>query len=101
MKNIVAFLQTLNTDNDPSNGILIETSTVEAISINSIDFTKPIYMILGEIVAEVNLANDSNLSVVYADTAAEHLAKSIGEEYQGNDSVFEQFITNFENQSKN
>lgn len=98
VKNIAAFLQTLDADNDPSNGILIETATVEAISISSIDFTQPIIKILGEIVAEVNLANETNLSVVYPETAAEHLAGTLGEPYQADDPIFGEFIPYLENQ---
>jgi hypothetical protein len=92
VKNIAAFLQTLDSDNDSSNGILIETATVEAISVDNIDFTQSIISILGEIVAEVNMANDTNLSVVYPETAAEHLAGTLGETYEIDDPVFNNFI---------
>ena len=92
VKNIAALLQTLDSDNDPSNGILIETATVEAIEVTDIDFTQSIISVLGEIVAQVNLANDTNLSVVYPETAADHLASTMGEAYEVDDPVFNIFI---------
>lgn len=98
VKNIAAFLQSLDSDNDPSNGILIETATVDAINFDSIDFTQSIIKILGEIIAEVNLANDTNLEVVYPETAAEHLAETLGETYEAEDPVFNDFIPYLENQ---
>ena len=50
VQNIAAFLQTLDSDGDSSNGILIESATAESISLIEIDFTKPIIQILGEVV---------------------------------------------------
>lgn len=97
VKNIAAFLQTLDSDSDPSNGILIESTTVEAISIGEINFSEPIIQILGEIVAEVNLKNDSNLSVVYPENAVEHLAENLDQDYQAN-PFLNNFISYLENQ---
>lgn len=97
VKNIAAFLQSLDSDNDPTNGIDISEATINAISFTSIDFTKPIEKTLGEIIAEVNLVNESNLQVVYPEIAALHLAESIGEEYEIQDYTFLKFIPTIEN----
>ena len=53
VQNIAAFLQTLDEDGDPENGIIIDQEVVEAISLSEIDFTKNIIQILGEIALEV------------------------------------------------
>ncbi|HSP11965.1 MAG TPA: hypothetical protein VLO29_05505 [Salegentibacter sp.] len=94
--NIAAFLQTLDSDNDPSNGITIEAATVDAISTGSIDFTASIIEILGEITAEVNLATGSNLVPVYPQDAAVHLAETLEEEFVADDWVFMYFIPTIE-----
>ena len=96
VKNIAAFLQSLDSDNNPENGIQISQATVAAIRISSIDFTQPIEKILGEIIAEVNLANDSNLQVVYPEKAATHLATSLGMDYAAEDSPFLTFTPTIE-----
>lgn len=96
VKNIAAFLQTLDSDNDASNGISINQETVAAISVNAIDFTKPIEGILGEIVAEVNLANDTFLEVVYPEEATVHLAATTGDAYVPIIDVFNTFIPTLE-----
>ena len=90
--NIAAFLQTLDSDNDPSNGISIEPAVVDAISTSSIDFTGSIIEILGEITAEVNLATGANLVPVYPQEAAAHLAETLDEEFEAEDWVFNYFI---------
>lgn len=90
--NIAAFLQTLDSDNDPSNGITIEAAVVEAISVTNINFTNSIIQILGEIVAEVNMATGADLVPVYPQEAAVHLAETLGEEFEANDWVFSYFI---------
>lgn len=90
--NIASFLQTLDSDNDPSNGITIEAAVADAISTSSIDFTSSIIEILGEITAEVNLATGKNLVPVYPQDAAEHLAETLEEEFVADDWVFKYFI---------
>lgn len=97
VKNIAAFLQSLDSDNDPSNGIDINEATVNAISFTSIDFSQPIEKTLGEIIAEVNLTNESNLKVIYPEIAALHLAESLGEEYEIQNLVFLRFTPTIEN----
>lgn len=96
VKNIAAFLQSLDSDKDPENGIQISRATVAAIKVSSIDFTRPIEKILGEVIAEVNLANDSNLQVVYPERAATHLATSLGIDYVPEESPFLTFIPTIE-----
>ena len=90
--NIAAFLQTLDSDNDPSNGIMIEASVAEAIPVTQIDFNQSITELLGSIVVAVNEATGSNLVPVYPATAAEHLAESLGETFEAEDLTFEYFI---------
>ncbi|MCB7482068.1 hypothetical protein [Christiangramia sediminis] len=96
VKNIAAFLQSLDSDNDPSNGISISEETAAAITIDAIDFTQPIERILGEIVAEVNLATGSELEVVYPEEAAVHLAETTGDTYDPGVDVFKKFIPTLE-----
>lgn len=96
VKNIAAFLQSLDSDADPSNGITIEAAVVEAINVNEIDFTGNIVNLLGEMVAEINLVLDSSLEVVYPEVAAMHMAESLGEEYESTDQVYSSFIPRFE-----
>lgn len=90
--NIAAFLQTLDTDNDPSNGIMIKASVAAALPVSQIDFSQSITEVLGNIVAAVNEATGSNLMPVYPATAAEHLAESLGETFESEDLTFEYFI---------
>ncbi|WP_424494650.1 hypothetical protein [Salinimicrobium sp. GXAS 041] len=94
--NIAAFLQSLDADNDPSNGITIEAGVADAISVAQIDFTQSITKILGDIVAEVNEATGSNLVPVYPNDAGEHLSESLGEPYESQDFAFEYFIPTLE-----
>ena len=90
--NIAAFLQSLDSDNDASNGITIEASVAQAISVSQIDFTQSVTELIGDIVAEVNQATGSSLSPVYPSSAAEHLSESLGETYESEDSTFQYFI---------
>ena len=96
VKNIAAFLQSLDSDNDPSNGISISEETSSAISIDAIDFTQPVERILGEIVAEVNLATGSQLKVIYPEEATMHLAETTGDTYEPAIDVFKKFIPTLE-----
>ncbi|MDX1761108.1 MAG: hypothetical protein R3218_03050 [Christiangramia sp.] len=96
VKNIAAFLQSLDSDNDPNNGIEISEETSSAISIDAIDFTQPVERILGEIVAEVNLATGSELKVIYPEEATAHLAETTGDTYEPAIDVFKKFIPTLE-----
>ena len=96
VKNIAAFLQSLDSDSDPSNGITITEDIAAAITIDAIDFTQPIEQLLGEMVAEINLTTNSALEVVYPEEATIHLAETIGETYEAGVDVFSSFIPTLE-----
>lgn len=82
VKNIAAFLQTLDIDNNPDNGIKISSEVVEAISITEINFQEPIITTLGEIALEVNMNTLAFIDVVFPEHAALHLAETLGENYE-------------------
>ena len=92
VKNMAAFLQTLDSDGDPSNGILIETAVAEAVPYSEIDFTAAVVEIIGNIVAEVSRATGIELQPVYPEEAAEHLAETLGLSYEAEDLLFTNFI---------
>ncbi|SDK74794.1 hypothetical protein SAMN04488034_101322 [Salinimicrobium catena] len=96
VKNIAAFLQSLDNDEDPSNGIEITASTVNAITVSSIDFMQPIEKVLGQIIAEVNMSTGSNLSVVYPEEAALHLAENLNLNYDVQNRIFMNFTPTIE-----
>ncbi|MGB7786095.1 MAG: hypothetical protein WBL27_08355 [Salinimicrobium sp.] len=95
VKNIAAFLQTLDSDANPSNGINIDPAVISAIEVTGIDFTGNIVGLLGEMVAKINLATGSDLQVVYPEQAAAHMAATLGEEYDTVDVVFSSFLPTF------
>lgn len=92
VKNIAALLQTLDSDHDLSNGIEIQQEVIDAIKIESIDFTKPIIRTLGEIVANVNQATKADLIPIYPEKAAVHLAETLGETYESENILFKYFL---------
>lgn len=96
VKNIAAFLQTLDSDADPSNGITIDPAIVEALDISEIDFKGNIISLLGEMVADLNLKLGTDLEVVYPEEAAAHMAATLGEEYNATAQVFSNFLPTFE-----
>lgn len=96
VKNISAFLQSLDNDNDPSNGIEITASAVNAITVSNIDFMQPIEKLLGQIIAEVNVSTGSKLSVVYPEEAALHLAESLDLNYVVQNKTFLNFTPTIE-----
>lgn len=96
VKNISAFLQSLDNDNDPSNGIEITAATVNAITVSSIDFMQPIEKLLGQIIAEVNMSTGAKLSVVYPEEAALHLAQSLNLNYVVQNKTFLNFTPTIE-----
>lgn len=75
VQNIAAFLQTLDKDGNPANGILIDEEIINSISFSEIDFTKPIIQILGEITLEVFQNTGINLNVVFPEVATVHFAE--------------------------
>lgn len=92
VQNIAAFLQTLDSDGDPSNGILIESAVADAISLTSIDFTKPVVQILGEVVAEIYQTTGIELEPIYPEEAAAHLAETLNTTYEPTNLLYTNFI---------
>lgn len=95
VQNIAAFLQSLDIDGDPSNGIKITSEVTNAISTSQIDFTKPIIQVLGEISLEVFQSTEIDLKVIYPEMAAVHLAQNLGLEYQPEPSFSLNFLPTF------
>lgn len=96
-QNIAAFLQTLDEDGNPENGIVLDQEVVEAISFSEIDFTKNIIQILGEIALEVFQDTGKSLKAVFPETAAVHLAETLGVEFEPQDKFTLNFLTTFTN----
>lgn len=96
VQNIAALLQTLDADNDASNGIIILPEVMDAIEIESIDFSKSIISILGELTASINEQTGLNLQPVYPSIATAHLAETLNEDYETEDLVFKNFIPTIE-----
>lgn len=92
VKNIAAFLQTLDSDGDPSNGITIDQQTVEALDFDSINFQEPITEVIGQTVNTVKQKTGIDLSPVYPEEAAIHLAESLNMEYESNDLFYNSFL---------
>ena len=97
VQNISAFLQTLDEDGDPENGIIIDQEVVEAISLSEIDFTQNIIQILGEIALEVFEKKGIELSVVFPEMAAVHLARTLGMGFEPKPSIALNFLPTFTN----
>ena len=78
VRNIASFLQSLDYDNNPSNGIKINMETEQALNNKSLDFTSDNFFIeLTVLIEEINTINSSSLMVVNSNTAALHLAVSL------------------------
>lgn len=78
VRNIASFLQSLDEDNDPTNGILINNQTKEALSNETLDFNSGSFLIsLTELVNKINIENSSSLVAVYSNDAAHHLAENL------------------------
>lgn len=92
VKNIAAFLQTLDADGDPSNGITINQQTAEALDFEIIDFQEPITEVIGQTVNMVKQKTGIDLSPVYPEEAAIHLAESLNMEYESNDLFYNSFL---------
>ena len=97
VQNIAAFLQTLDEDGNPENGIYLDMEIVEAISFTEIDFTKNIIQILGEIALEVFENTGSSLEVVFPEIATVHLAETLGIEFEPQASLTLNFLPTFTN----
>lgn len=97
VKNIAAFLQTLDEDGDPENGIQISQEVSNAISGLKIDFTQPIIQILGEISLELFETTGISLEIVYPERAALHLSGTLNLEYIPADLFTYNFLPTFIN----
>ncbi|APU69332.1 hypothetical protein [Christiangramia flava] len=95
VQNIAAFLQTLDSDGDPSNGIAISSTVANALSLSEIDFTQNIIQVLGEIALEVFQETGISLEVVYPGMAAAHLAQSLEIEFEPADLFVNNFVPIF------
>ena len=97
VQNIAAFLQTLDLDGDPSNGIVINDEVSDAISLSEIDFTQSIIQILGEMAIDVFQQTGIDLQVAYPEMAATHLAQSLGIDFEPEPSFTLNFLPTFMN----
>ena len=97
VQNIAAFLQTLDEDGNPDNGIKITPEVIAAISLTEIDFSAPIIQILGEIVLDIFENTGISLEVVYPEIAAIHLAQTLAIDYTPAPSFTLNFLPTFTN----
>ena len=81
VRNIASFLQSLDHDRNPGNGINIRDNIARAISTTDIDFANMKVQTLGEILAEIIQKTDANLKPVYSEKAAVHLNQTFGKVY--------------------
>jgi hypothetical protein len=92
VKNLASFLQSLDHDREPGNGISIRREVAEALGNKQIDFSGMKLQELGEILAEVIQKTDANLKPVYPEKAAVHLNQTFGEVYVPQDHASAYFI---------
>jgi hypothetical protein len=86
-KNIAAFLQTLDIDQDHSNGITISPDIVNALGVETIDFSSNIIPILADIVLSVSRQTGYFLKVVYPEMAAINMATALDIEYTAQENL--------------
>lgn len=92
VKNLASFLQSLDHDSEPGNGINIKKEVAEALGSRKIDFPNMNLQTLGEILAEVIQKTDANLKPVYPEKAAVHLNQTFGEAYVPQDHASAYFL---------
>jgi hypothetical protein len=80
-QNIAALLQTLDSDNNHSNGIIIPQNIASAIGVQNIDFTQPIESTLADIVLSVAQNQGPALQIVYPGQAADNMAVALNIDY--------------------
>ncbi|WP_405411009.1 hypothetical protein [Maribacter sp. Asnod1-A12] len=80
-KNIAAFLQTLDDDQDHTNGINLTTDVIAALGVQSIDFSSSISSTLADIVINVSQQTGAYLEIVYPETATVNMAAALEFEY--------------------
>lgn len=92
VRNIASFLQSLDHDRNPGNGINIRDNIARAISTTEIDFSNMKVQTLGEILAEIIQKTDANLKPVYSEKAAVHLNQTFGKVYVPEDYTLANFL---------
>ncbi|MEP1097136.1 MAG: hypothetical protein ABJG78_18625 [Cyclobacteriaceae bacterium] len=79
VRNIATFLQSLDSDGNPSNGITITDATVSALEGATLEFDIDSFLEdLKELIASLNSENSTTLELVPPNAAALHLAESLG-----------------------
>ncbi|SNR26824.1 Antitoxin component YwqK of the YwqJK toxin-antitoxin module [Maribacter sedimenticola] len=80
-KNIAAFLQTLDEDQNHDNGIEITADVVSAIGVQSLDFSGSISSSLADMVINISKQTGKMFNIVYPEQAAENMANALDMEY--------------------
>ncbi|WP_036151473.1 hypothetical protein [Maribacter forsetii] len=80
-KNIAAFLQTLDDDQDHANGINLTADVIAAVDLQSIDFSSSVSSTLADIVINVSQQTGAYLEIVYPEIAAANMATALELEY--------------------
>ena len=97
VRRIAAFLQTLDEDGNPENGITIKKETREAIK-EKIDFKRKDFRNkLEDLVDEVEKKRKKRLKIRGVEEAAQHLAKTLKKPYKTKDKVSAYFLKVFQN----
>lgn len=92
VKNLASFLQSLDHDRNPSNGIKITNEVAMAAGSKPINFSNMEIHTLGEILAEIIQKTDANLKPVYSENAAIHLNQTFGKVYVPVDHTMANFL---------
>ncbi|MEO9480924.1 MAG: hypothetical protein ABJO28_10105 [Maribacter dokdonensis] len=80
-KNIAAFLQTLDDDQDHTNGINLKADVTATLGVQDVNFSGSISSTLADIVINVSQLTGAYLEIVYPETAAANMATALGLEY--------------------
>lgn len=80
-KNIAAFLQTLDDDQNHDNGIEITNEIASAIGVTEINFSNSIVPVLADVVVNVSKQTGKILNIVYPEHATINMATSLELEY--------------------
>jgi len=79
VRNLASFLQSLDSDNDATNGILISSETSQALIGQTLNFNSGDFLSeLTSLIDFINSENVTTLTVVSSNDAALHLATSLG-----------------------
>lgn len=86
-KNIAAFLQTLDDDQDHTNGINLTADIIAAVGLQSIDFASSVSSTLADIVINVSQQTGAYLEIVYPEIAAANMATALELEYTAQENL--------------